>query len=495
MSMFKQGSAVFSATKDNEHLVAQIARKVKCKAILNRQSLTDLMSQQMCYPIQHRIVVWRYLLQLPMNEEQYINYASQPLHEDIRTLPNRLPIRFSNVSHRLVRVISALTYWHPPLAECDWLPSLVFPFLKMFERDSLTLFEVLATIICNWCVEWLHFTPNPPITVISRIEHMAKQRGYHAPQEVVWPALRSFFSEVSTTEACLMLIDNILSAKPNYLDYLILSYCMRPNRRIDELNVHAIIQKARQMYEKDAMNNPNQGDFTPLPKGFYPVLNIVRKSANWKQKELERIRLEAEDAKLEMSLKYDIDAETKKLERRRFNWMAQRDILIQIENEQMLEFRRKEKENLSRENHQEELALEKRRQQIDARRQQEEQSITEWKRDCKQIQDEMAAVARNRKDTWDRWLRIREDSSKVAREEIDNELDLLSRREKIQKDELDTHNQMMHTVLDSEQNMLRDAISKSQAIDDEKFQLKETLEKARRKMAIDFQKKVAENAQ
>ncbi|KAK8889545.1 hypothetical protein M9Y10_034295 [Tritrichomonas musculus] len=491
--MFKEGSAIDSSFKDHEHLVSQIAKKVSCKALLNKQNLTDLMKQHFCYPIQHRTVVWRYLLQLPMNETQYVNYASQTLHPKIRTLPNRLPIRFSNVSHRLVRLLSALTYWHPPLAECDWLPSLCFPFLKMFERDSLTLFEAMATIICNWCTEWLQFIPNPPITTLSRIEHMAKQRGHTAPQDVVWPALRSFFSEVATTEACLMLIDNILSAKPNYLDYLILSYAMRPNHRIDELNVRAIISKARKMYEKDSMNNPNQESFIPLPKGFYPVLNIVRKSTNWKQKELERIQSEAEAAKLEMSLRYDIDAETKKLDRQRQNWMAQREVLIQIENEQMEEFRRKEKENLCKENKIEEMQLEKRRKQIKIRRDQEENSITEWRKDCKRLQEEMATVAQNRKETWDKWLQIREDSAKLAKEEVDNELALLSSREKMQKDELDTHNLYMKQVLEGEQNMLRDAITRSQEIDEEKFKLKEVLENARRRLAIDFQKKKDES--
>ncbi|OHT00127.1 hypothetical protein TRFO_08124 [Tritrichomonas foetus] len=487
--MFQEGSSIYSSAKDHEHLVASIAQKISAKAILNQQNLIDLMTQHYCYPIQHRVVVWRYLLQLPMNETQYAILASQPLHPQIRRLPNKLPIRFSNVSHRLVRLLSVLTYWHPPLAECDWLPSLCFPFLKMFERDSLTTFEVMATIICNWCTEWLQFTPNPPITTLSRIEHMAKQRGKSAPQEVVWPALRSFFSEVATTEACLMLIDNILSAKPNYLDYLILSYAMRPNRRIDELNVHAIIKKARLMYEKDSSKNPNQNNFIHLPTGFYPVLHIVRKSTNWKVKELERIRSEAEAAKLEMNLQYDIEAETKKLERRRKNWMAEREVLIEIENEQMAEFRRKEKENLLVENRQEEMALEKRRKQIETRRISEENSINEWRNDCKRLQEEMTTVAENRKETWDKWLKIREDSGRIAKDEIDNEVSLLKSRERIMKDELQRHNEIMNHVLDGEQSMLRTAITRSQEIDDDKFALKEVLEKARRRLATDFQKK------
>ena len=487
--MFKEGSAIYSSSKDSEHLIALIAKKVSAKAILQEQNLIDLMNQQFCYPIQHRVVVWRYLLQLPMNEEQYTIIASQTIHPQIRTLPNRLPIRFSNVSHRLMRLLSVLTYWHPPLAECDWLPSLCFPFLKMFERDSLATFEVMATIICNWCTEWLQFIPNPPITVLSRIDHMAKQRGKSAPQDVVWPALRSFFSEVATTEACLMLIDNILSAKPNYLDYLILSYAMRPNRRIDELNVHAIIREARKIYEKDSLNNPNQNPFVPLPKGYYPILQIVRKSTNWKQKELERIKNEAENAKLEMDLRYDIDSETKKLERRRKNWMAERDVLLQIENEQMQEFRRRERENLCLENRQEEQNLEKRRKQIEERRVSEQNSMTEWRNDCKRLQEEMKSVSDNRKETWDKWLSIRESSAQLAREEIDNEITLLKARERLQKDELDAHNRIMHDVLEGEQNMLRHAVERSQEIDDEKFQLKEVLEKARRNFALSFQKK------
>mgnify|MGYP001102753154 FL=1 len=105
----------------------------------------------------------------------------------------------------------------------------------------------------------------------------------------------------------------------------------------------------------------------------------------------------------------------------------------------------------------------------------------------------MATVAQNRKETWDKWLQIREDSAKLAKEEVDNELALLSSREKMQKDELDTHNLYMKQVLEGEQNMLRDAITRSQEIDEEKFKLREVLENARRRLAIDFQKKKDES--
>ena len=277
--MFGKGSAVDSASEDINHHVAVIAKKLDLEAIFSKKTLIDMLNKKLSFPEEHRDIMWRFLLRLPLNHEQYMTLSSQPIHPLIRTLPNSLPIKFSVVSHRLMRLLSALVYWHPPLAECDWLPSLIYPFLCIFGRDKIVTFETIMTIIVNWCGEWLNFIPNPPITILSRIDKIAKDHGGQAPQKRAWPALRSFFGEVATSTSAKMMLDNILSSRPVFLEYLVASYCLlKDGSIIDELNVKHVINRARVYYEKDLDENPNQIVFNPLPKGYYPTLPIVVKS-------------------------------------------------------------------------------------------------------------------------------------------------------------------------------------------------------------------------
>jgi hypothetical protein len=299
-----------------------------------------------------------------MNEKAYNLYASQPIHASVRRLPNTLPVRYSINANRLVRLLSSLTYWHPPLAECDWLPALVFPFLRIFERDTIVLFEFMVTIISNWCHEWLHFIPNPPITILSRIDRIARAHGGEAPLSVAWPALRSFFGEVATTEAALTLFDNIIASHPAFIEYLVASFALIQHEKvINERNVVAIVNRAWKMYSADAAHHSHFAAFAALPTGHYPVMQVVKRVPRWRETELERIRVEAEASRQQEMLGEEIEEEAAKIERQRRVWMAERSVLRQTVEEQMEEFRRREQEILRRENLKEAVSMQIRREQ------------------------------------------------------------------------------------------------------------------------------------
>jgi hypothetical protein len=193
---------------------------------------------------------------------------------------------------------------------------MVFPFLQVCGRDSLIAFEITATILCNWCTEWFLFIPNPPITVLSRIEHIAQSNGAEAPLSLVWPVLRSFCGEVATTNAALMVLDHVLCAKPVFLEYVVAAYAVLRLIIIDEQNVVKLLRKAEQMYFKDMKKEViNNAKFTPLPIGHYPVLVIVQKSPRWRETELQRIRQEAEETKQRIELAQQIERDTTRINR------------------------------------------------------------------------------------------------------------------------------------------------------------------------------------
>ena len=488
-SMFSQGSAIAVATEDTDHLVAQLAKEVGAKEILNRQMLVAIISNHHRFPSEHRVVVWRYLFKLPMNKKQYTLFASQQRHPAIRALALNLPVRYQIISNRLMRLLSVLTYWHPPLGECDWLPGLVFPFLRIFERDSLISFEFVLTLIYNWCPEWLYFVPNPPVTVLARIDRIARAFGGEAPVSVAWPALRSFFGEVATTEAALMLFDNIIAARPAFLEYLVAAFALIPGEKIvTESNVVHLIERAKRMYEKDFAKHANQAEFAPLPTGHYPVMEVVEKVPHWREREVERIRLEAEASRQQETLAKEIEREAVKIERQRKIWMAERALLREIEEEQMQEFRRREQEILMRESKQEEMALQLRRERIRTRRLEEEQAIEEWRRDCEKIQTEMCEVSTTRRATWANWLTIKEDAAQLAREEVQAELDFLKQRNDVHAKEMAKHRQQMADAASSDQKIISEIIRKNRQLEEEKYELRQQLDKARAEQAASFDK-------
>lgn len=490
--MFGEGSAIGTVESDSNHLVAQLAKKIGATTLLNSKALIDILTEQYSFPDRHRVLIWRYLLRLPMNNDVFFSLSSQKIHQSVRLLQNKVPIRFSNISNRIVRVISELTYWHPPLAECDWLPALVFPFVQIFQRDSLITFEVIATIICNWCGEWLHFVPNPPITILSRIDRISQDFGGEAPLSFAWPILRSFFGNIATTHAALVILDNVISSKPVFIEYLVATYAlMKGNVTIDDQNVHDFIKKARRIYAKDNKNNPNNDVFSPLPKGYYPVLVIVQKSPMWREKELKRIREEAEATSQEMELAAEIEKNTETISRQRTNWMNERTVLRQIEEEQMLEFRRHERENLSMTSKEEKKLIDSKRREISTRKVNEENAINEWRNDCKRIQDEMKKVVEIRRETWENWLAMKEETGKLAHEETDAELALLDKRDQAQDETFNEHTEILNQMMEIESKMLNQAAQRSQEIDGEKDELRQVLERARKKQADKFRERQA----
>ncbi|OHS94838.1 hypothetical protein TRFO_38962 [Tritrichomonas foetus] len=482
-NLFGEGSAIFSVDAENTHRVATLATKVNATTIPNKQSLINILKLNLQFPSEHREILWRYILRLPMNRDIFLTMAQQPCHPTVRTLPNRLPMKYNVLSQRLVRLISNLAYWHPPLAECDWLPALAFPFLQVFKRDSLITFEVVATAITNWCHDWLHFVPNPPITILSRIDRIARDNGGEAPLKVAWPVLRSFFGEVSTTNAALMILDNIISSRPVFIEYLVACYAISSFEIIDEQNVVKFIKRAKQMYRKDWKANPNQDSFSPLPKGFYPVMTIIQKSPMWREKELQRIRDEADAIKQQIELTEEINRESIKIERQRQAWMRQREALKVIEQEQMIEFRRKERQQLMEENIIEQRALNERKTMTQRRKIEEENALKEWKNECENVRDDVQKTLDSRKATWDQFMGIKEEAAQMTRDEMDIEMKLLEDRDSVFNHELGQHTRVLDKLMKDEQQMLHKATTRNQEIDEERYDLRQVVEKARRKQA------------
>ena len=65
-----------------------------------------------------------------------------------------------------------LAHWNGIFGELDYIPVLVFPFVKLFQHSGLHCFEVVISILFNLCRDWFSFYPNPPISILASIENV-----------------------------------------------------------------------------------------------------------------------------------------------------------------------------------------------------------------------------------------------------------------------------------------------------------------------------------
>ncbi len=95
-------------------------------------------------------MTWKYLLELPQNKEAFENLVAQGVHPAYKNLHKKYPINSYRLYNKLVRTLSALGYWCPLCLDIEFLPALVFPFLKSIPNDDLMLFEIMVAFITHW---------------------------------------------------------------------------------------------------------------------------------------------------------------------------------------------------------------------------------------------------------------------------------------------------------------------------------------------------------
>uniref|UniRef100_A0A8C4DMM3 TBC1 domain family member 31 n=1 Tax=Dicentrarchus labrax TaxID=13489 RepID=A0A8C4DMM3_DICLA len=208
---------------------------------LNKKRLVALLKAFGEYPAKYRMFVWRSLLCLPENHAAYSSLTDKGLHSAYLTLHDKYPIKSHKLQRGLQRVLSALAHWAAIFGEVEYLPLIAFPFVKLFQNNPMLCFEVVATVIVNWCQHWFEYFPNPPLNILSMAEnvlaHHDKELLQHlvdcgiTSQLYVWPLLETLFSEVLTRDEWLRLFDSIFSNHPSFLLMACVAYitcCREP---------------------------------------------------------------------------------------------------------------------------------------------------------------------------------------------------------------------------------------------------------------------------
>ncbi|KAH0509588.1 TBC1 domain family member 31 [Microtus ochrogaster] len=218
------------------------------------------------------------------------------------------------------RTLSALAHWSAIFSDTPFLPLLAFPFVKLFQNNQLICFEVVATLIINWCQHWFEYFPNPPINILSMIENVLafhdKELLQHfierdvTSQLYAWPLLETVFSEVLTREEWLRLFDNVFSNHPSFLLMAVVAYntCSRApllNSTLKDdieyffhhrnnLDINVVIREVYRLMETtpaDIHPRSMLDAFVALTKGQYPIFNQYPKFiVDYQTRERERIR-------------------------------------------------------------------------------------------------------------------------------------------------------------------------------------------------------------
>ncbi|XP_053752506.1 TBC1 domain family member 31 isoform X3 [Panthera pardus] len=328
---------------------------------LNKKRLQILLKGYGEYPTKYRMFIWRSLLQLPENHTAFSSLVDKGVHVAFLNLQKKYPIKSRKLLRVLQRTLSALAHWSAIFSDTPYLPLLAFPFVKLFQNNQLICFEVVATLIINWCQHWFEYFPNPPINILSMIENVLAFHDRELLQHFIdhditsqlyaWPLLETVFSEVLTREEWLKLFDNIFSNHPSFLLMTVVAYntCSRApllncSLRDDfeyffhhrnNLDISVVIREVYHLMDTtptDIHPNGKLDAFVALTKGQYPVFNQYPKFiVDYQTQERERIRNDELDFLRERQMVEDMQAEVDQQRVEDEAWYQKQELLRKAE--------------------------------------------------------------------------------------------------------------------------------------------------------------------
>ncbi|XP_038198463.1 TBC1 domain family member 31 isoform X3 [Arvicola amphibius] len=425
---------------------------------LNKKRLQILLKGYGEYPTKYRMFIWRSLLQLPENHTAFSSLVDKGTHVAYLNLQKKYPIKSRKLLRVLQRTLSALAHWSAIFSDTPYLPLLAFPFVKLFQNNQLICFEVVATLIINWCQHWFEYFPNPPINILSMIENVLafhdKELLQHfierdvTSQLYAWPLLETVFSEVLTREEWLRLFDNVFSNHPSFLLMAVVAYntCSRApllNSTLKDdieyffhhrnnLDINVVIREVYRLMETtpaDIHPRSMLDAFVALTKGQYPIFNQYPKFiVDYQTQERERIRNDELDFLRERQTVENMQAEVDEQRAEDEAWYQKQELLRRAE-ETRREMLLQEEEKMAQQRHR--LAAAKRELKIKEMRLQD----AARRRFLKLQQDQREMELRRLEDEIERKVQMRDEEIAATASDLEmRQLELESQKRLYEKD-------------------------------------------------------------
>ncbi|XXQ38449.1 TBC1 domain family member 31 [Plasmodiophora brassicae] len=365
--------------------------------LLDPSKLKSLLKAYGEYPAEYRTIIWRFLMRLPENRDQYAAFENKGLHPALKLLHKQYPLQDRRLFRQLQHVLSALAHWSPMFSEVDFLPSLIFPFIRLFPADNVVCFEMVASILLNWGRRWFEFFPNPPSAVLKHVDDLLR---YHdsallahfmahglEPAQYSWPLIRTLFTEVFTKSEWLIFFDHVVSNRPSFLLFVVAAYLKNFRGQLLGIENHRSIEQfvshsntlgksvAKLMHDAYSMRRNTPADLLPhdepwiaLHVDHYPEFEYYPKFVvDFQIKERERIRMEEEEIESKKHTLEELQRKSEELERERVAWQQQQEALRLAEVERRAVWAQEEAARLRERQRIDRQALARRRAQIDSK--------------------------------------------------------------------------------------------------------------------------------
>ncbi|RLN88163.1 hypothetical protein BBJ28_00019056, partial [Nothophytophthora sp. Chile5] len=349
---------------------------------VNHKRLTGSLKCNGVYPKKYRVLVWRFLLRLPKNEEAFRSLVAKGKHPAFVGLKTQYPLQNDRIFRRLHRVLSAITYWCPAFGEVSYLPAVVYPFIKIFRENDLAAFEASISVMLHWCGSFLVSLPYPPVFVLSALEKELERRDAQlydhflqygvTPEAFAWSLLKTIFTEVLSEDEWLCLWDHLLTYPdtPELLFVAVLAYLayfrtalLAASDRFsieqffhqqNAINVQKFVQLLMNLREKldlskfsltqDSTEASNSGEgrapYWPLPRGQYPAFaNYPRFVVDFQIS----VRAELEH---KQKLLDQVEEESGRLKAKHEEWLKEKKLVLEAEEKRRKEAIAAEKERM-----------------------------------------------------------------------------------------------------------------------------------------------------
>ena len=198
----------------------------------NYKTLQETFTGCGTYPESARKYIWRYLLSLPNNTNQFMIYSGKGIHPLYLNLEKILPINENQMLIRLQKICSLISFWSPDIGKVSYLPKILYPFLKCFPGDDIFVFETVMALLSSVLKYFIEFYPNFPVTHIKLIEEIIKKETNGTIQktfnelniplnELIWRMIKYLFSESLKKNDWLSFIDFLITYnhKPEMILY------------------------------------------------------------------------------------------------------------------------------------------------------------------------------------------------------------------------------------------------------------------------------------
>ena len=206
------------------------------KSLMNKHELTKYLKKLKAFPEKHRSLIWRFLLELPLNNEAYDNLCRKGVHKAFHNLQRNYPLTNNKLVIKMQRILSSLAHYSPVFVEVKFLPDFIFPFVKLFENEELVCFEVLLSFFLQWGQNLFESHPAPPFNVFKSLEELLK---FHEPElfnhiqdkrinikALAWITYQNLFTDILTKQDWLALMDFLIlnCHEPIYILHFLTAY-------------------------------------------------------------------------------------------------------------------------------------------------------------------------------------------------------------------------------------------------------------------------------